>query len=371
VNLNKTIKQYGLVLFVLLLYVATVNAEVIEMTGIASIPDNSKQPEIEHLRERAMRNAMELALLHVKGGEISSSRSTLDTYTEERKSISNKNTESSFNRNASQSGARTRTTGKVRIVKLIKEWRDESAYYVNLKLSVDDEQDAQINVGDLWQRIGRPTIALTSNANRNGRLNRGELSLSRYIANDFNMNRLELSSNNSRFNVHIDQESKVNRFSELNTYSATCEISFSINDQNKGRVISNKRLRAGPKPDFSVEDAEKKCIGEVAQTLSHNLISELANIFNDEWNNGKEYLISIHHVPGNKVPVINEVIENAYLMKATQFKSYQDNVLSLVADYRGTEIELIDAVSAAFLLEGESVELKAINSNRINFELNN
>lgn len=370
-NLNKTIQQCGLVLFVFLLHVATINAEVIEITGVAVMPDTSKQPDIEHLRERAMRNAMELALLHVKGGEISSSRSTLDTYVDEYKNIDDQYSHSSSSKNSSQSGARTRTTGNVRIVKLIKEWRDKSAYYVKLKLSVDDEQDAQINVGDLWQRIGRPTIALTSNANRNGRLNRDGLSLSRYIANDFNMNRLELSSDNSRFNVHIDQESKVNRFSELNTYSATCEISFSIHDQNKGRVVSNKRLRAGPKPDFSVEGAEKKCIGEVAQTLSHDLISELAIIFNDEWNNGKEYLISIHHVTGNKVPVINEAIENAYLMKAIQFKSYQDNVLSLVADYRGTEIELIDAVSAAFLLVGESVDLKAINSNRINFELNN
>ena len=39
--------------------------------------------------------------------------------------------------------------------------------------------------------------------------------------------------------------------------------------------------------------------------------------------------------------------------------------------YKRQDIELIDAISSAFLLEGESVELKAINSNRINFELNN
>ena len=102
-------------------------AQVIETTGIAAIQDKSQQADIEKLRERAMRNAMELALLHVKGGDISSSRSTLETYTEEHKSINNKNTDSSLSRNASQSGARTRTTGNVRIVKLIKEWRDQNA----------------------------------------------------------------------------------------------------------------------------------------------------------------------------------------------------------------------------------------------------
>ena len=359
------------VLFVMLQLSSFAYAQVIEMTGVATIADKARHHDIESLRERAMRNAMELALLHVKGGEISSSKSTLDTYTQKHQSVNNQHTESSQNRSASQSGARTRTTGNVRIVKLIKEWRDQGAYYVKLKLSVDDAEGEQINVGGLWQRIGRPTISLTSNANRNGRLNRGGLSLSRYIANDFSMNHLELSSASSRINVHIEQDAKINRFSELNTYSATCEISFSIHDQNKGRTVSIKRLRAGPKPGFSVDGAEKKCVGEVAQTLSYDLMSELAAIFNDEWNNGKEYLISVYHVPGNKVPVISEAIENAYLMKAAQFKSYQGNILSLVADYRGTEVELIDAVSAALLLEGEKVDLKTMTSNRIDFELHN
>ena len=66
-------------------------AQLIETTGIAAIQNKSQQPDIEKLRERAMRNAMELALLHVKGGDISTSRSTLETNTEEHKSINNKN----------------------------------------------------------------------------------------------------------------------------------------------------------------------------------------------------------------------------------------------------------------------------------------
>ena len=346
-------------------------AQLIETTGIAAIQNKSQQPDIEKLRERAMRNAMELALLHVKGGDISTSRSTLETNTEEHKSINNKNSDTSLSRNASQSGARTRTTGNVRIVKLIKEWRDQNAYYVKLKLSVEEEEDSQINLGSLWQRIGRPTIGLTTVEYRNGKLNNQNTSLGKFIANDLSMNQLDISSAGSRMNIRIEQNTKVNRFSEFNSYSASCEVFFSINDKGKERSVSNNRLRAGPKAGFSLDDAENKCVGEIAQKLSHDLISGLATIFNDEWNNGKEYLISIHHVPSNKLTVINEVIENAYLMKATHFKSYQGNVLSLVADYRGTDIELIDAISSAFLLEGESVELKAINSNRINFELNN
>ena len=58
-------------------------------------------------------------------------------------------------------------------------------------------------------------------------------------------------------------------------------------------------------------------------------------------NNGKEYLISIHHVPSNKLTVINEVIENAYLMKATHFKSYQGNVLSTPAFAVGKDPVLV------------------------------
>lgn len=346
-------------------------AQVIETTGIAAIQDKSQQADIEKLRERAMRNAMELALLHVKGGDISSSRSTLETYTEEHKSINNKNTDSSLSRNASQSGARTRTTGNVRIVKLIKEWRDQNAYYVKLKLSVEEEEDSQINLGSLWQRIGRPTIGLTTVEYRNGKLNNQNTSLDKFIANDLSANHLELSPNNSRINIHIEQNTKVNRFSEFNTFSAYCEVLISIHDKDKERSISNNRLRAGPIAGINLEEAEKKCIGDIAQTLSKDLISELASIFNDEWNNGKEYLISFINVPGNKVPIINDVVGNAYLMKSAKFKSFKDNILFLVADYRGTEVELIDAVNSAFMLQGENVKLKEIASNRISFELQN
>lgn len=360
-----------MVLLVLLQSYSFANAQVIEMTGVATIENTKAQHDVERLRERAMRNAMELALLHVKGGEISSSKSTLDTYTEERKSINNKNTDSTLSRNASQSGARTRTNGNVRIVKLIKEWRDQGAYYVKLKVSVDEIEDSSANVGSSWQRIGRPTISLTSVAYTNGKLNKQNVSLGNYIANDLSMNQLDISSAGSRINIHIEQNTKVNRFSEFNTYSASCEVLLSIQDKDKERSVSNNRLRAGPKAGFSLDEAEKKCVAEVAQTLSHDLISELASIFNNEWNNGKEYLISFHRVPGNKVPIINEVVENAYLMKSAQFRSYKDNMLSLVADYRGTEVELIDAISAAFLLEGESVELKTMTSNKISFELQN
>lgn len=361
-----------LLLSTISIYSGTVFAEIVIKTGVANPQAGEKSSNIEKLRKRAIRNAMEMAQMQITGAVITSDRGGLSAHRDVITSSSGDVDEQQKQVSTFHLGSKTKTTGNVKVLDVIKEWQEGEQYFVTLKMDVATEQDLlkSNNVGTLWERIDKPSIGIKVSLNRNNQRGLQGTSLQNYLEDNLSRNDVDVSSANldtERFSIEVSQRLKNELFAEMATYKTNCELSFAIIDNDIKRSVSDYRISHGPDAGFSEKESEERCTKAIARSFSEKLLKEIAIIFNNEWNNGKDFIVSVVALPGQYATQSSDLIANAYLVTSGEIRGFNDGRLTMNVTYQGKGLELADAVTTAFFEAGIRIDLKSMNGNQVEF----
>ncbi len=344
--------------------------EKIIQLGVASSQSNTQKLNIEQLRQRAIRNAMDLAVLQVTGAEISSERSG-SIRTREETIINNEQVQdSSQQQSRFNTAVRSRTEGHARLVKINKEWQDGEQYYVEATFIVDtpDEILARKNAGYYWKGAGSPPIGLAFVEDFDGEKNEEQDNTTlRYLRDNLSKNDLAVTAteSGSHYMVKVHQLLSAKEMADFGTITMNCRLSFQIMDQLKGEIIAEYRASNGPDAGFTMEQARDNCLKAIAPEVSEQLIRKIAKIMNDRMNNGIEQKVTIHNVPGRKVSKITEILNNLYRVTGTLAPSYNDAKYIQEIKYKGNGGELVQAIQNAFADEDWVIQVERIAAQTI------
>jgi len=342
-------------------------AEIIDVTGIA-IKRGLNNAATELLRDTAIQNAVEKALIQINGAEISRSKYQLTTSNDR---YSSKEGESYEQSSSFQTGGRTRYSGNVKIVKVIREWEEAENYYVSLKIDVKSPGNGRMNTGYLWARVNKPTLSL----NYEYKVNRKKIAklpkLQSYLRENINSNGLELSPSDlkTRYKVSIKHGVATSWFSELGTYKADCNIQYSIFDNQVGRFVKDASFRAGPRAGFSGSDAVDSCAQQLSSTVASQLVSHFGEVFNEEWLNGQEFVVAIQGAKGNQESILRDIVGEAYLVKSSHLETFSDGVLTFTVVFSGGVIELSESLIGSFYLHKLQLHLQEVKENKVSFKI--
>jgi len=344
--------------------------EVVQI-GVAT-QINKGVNNVEKLRERAIKNAMEMAIMQVTGVQMTSERGGLSAFRDTTFNINGNSHQQQKQINSFHAGAKTKTTGNVKILKIIKEWQKDESYFVEVKLEAANKKDLlkTLNIGDLWLRIDRPNIAVNVIIDRLEQYTQQGKLLQHYLQENLSkngINTIQSSKKTTRFNIQVRQVFSHSIFTALNTYKSSCNLSFSIIDNETSRSLSDYRISNDDEAGFSKHQSEELCTKKIAQKLSLQLLKELAIIFNNEWSDGKEFLVKLSSLPGKYATKSGNIVANAYQVTDSEIQGFNNNKLLISVMYDGKGFELVDTINTAFIEAGMRVNLIDIKGNQVEF----
>lgn len=342
----------GVLLFSFFYY--SYGASTVIQTGVATSDNVGENINIEKLREQAIRNAMDLALLEVSGALVSSERS--DTLRSNEKITSTGNNVKEVTKQESRYQGRrvSRTAGYVRLSKIMKEWQDGQQYYVKVMVEVGDEKEVakSANAGFYWSRMGKPPISLSLVEIRNGvKVKKNENYTFGYLRNNLVRNDINVSEFDkeiTRYNVKINQELTTQHISILDTFKTNCRLSYSIQDMRNRSTLAEYHLRQGPDAGFTELQAEERCVKKIAPKISKQLVKAIAKLMNEQWNDGIELNLKIYGLKGEYMPQAVQAVQTLFRVRDSVIDSYDNEVLQLRVIYKGQRAEFTDALMAAF-----------------------
>lgn len=359
---------YSLAVFCLLIsngYCATETTQ----TGVASPQNDSETNNIELLRQRALRNALDLALLQVTGATVSGERSD-SLRTREDTTITGDKTDASTRLQSRHNTAgATQTQGHARLVEIVKEWQDKGQYYVTAKIAVDSRQEATAkqDAGYFWAQAGKPSLALRFIEENDGvsRSHQDDRTL-RFFQDNLIRNGLAISNEEKpHYLIELLQTVQTKTIPGFDATTVHCHVSYKINDKERGTVVAEYKQSHGPDAGFSIDQAKEKCIGAIAPAVSENLIRRLAEIWNQNWNNGTEQTVTIDSLPGDAVPRVNAIIQSLHRITGSTPAQYADGQFVKNVTFKGEGAELAEALRAAFEDENWKVNVGAVQGSRI------
>jgi hypothetical protein len=371
--------QSKILLGLLLLLLSCSGLAAIEtvQTGVATAQTNSEIGNIELLRQRAIRNAMELALMEVKGISVTSEKADAIRSSQKTHELDGEESQVTSQESRFRGSALSRTEGHVRLIEIIREWNEGEQYHVEAKLEVSDLAEAaqKQGAGYYWERIGKPklSIALAETLNSASQYEKEPYTL-RFFRDVLAKNGLQVAEAgevNSRYHIAIHQDVSYSIMQAYGTHTVNSNLSFRIIDHQLGRMIAEERRSCGPQAGFALEAAKRDCMKEIAPQLSELLIKQLALAFNDQWNHGDEYVLHISGLPGVHVAEAVDAIHQGFRVKSGRMDSYRDGVLTMTVSYQGMNADLTRAVVAAFDDIGHQVEPESVASNEISFRWKN
>jgi hypothetical protein len=364
--------QYIPVMLVFFLFFACKGfaGQQVTQTGVASAPDDSPQMNIEQLRQRAIRNAMDLAILQVTGAEISSERTgsvnTRDeTIIQGEKAQGVTSQKSRFN-----TAVRSRVEGHARLVNINREWCQGAQYFVDATFDVDTPEEIlqKKNAGYFWKNAGSPSLALVFKSEANGEPDDNQETVTmRFFRDSLVRNDLEVSTapKQAHYLIKIHQMFDAKEMVDYGTMTVHCRLSFQIIDQLISKTLAEYRASHGPDAGFNLDQARESCLKAIAPDVSKQLIYELASIMNDRYINGIKQSVIISNVPGEYVPMVTEILNNLYRMSSTLSPSYQGGTYTQKVQYKGNGGELVMAIQDAFADHDWQVKVKRIDARSI------
>lgn len=357
-------------LIILIVSSSSFGTQQITQKGVASAPDDSSQINIEQLRQRAIRNAMDLAILQVTGAEISSERSGSlqtrdDTIVNGNQSHGNASQRSHYS-----SSVRSRVEGHARLVKINKEWREGIQYFVEATFEVDtpEEISQKKNAGYFWRNAGRPSLGLVFINKVNGEVNHSQDDVTRrFFRDNLVKNDLQVSMtpDKAHYLINIHQQYVTKQMVDYGTMTVNCRLSYQIVDQLKNKTLAEYRSFHGPDAGFNIEQARDSCLKAIAPDVSRRLVHAVASIMNDLYVNGMDLYVKIANVPGEFVPTLTDIVNNLYRMSSTSAPSYVGGVYTQKVKYKGNGGELAMAIQDALSLHDRQIGVEKIDERSI------
>lgn len=375
---NGNLIMIKILLLIVLLFLAShalaFSAETIIQTGVASPQSKAEQNNIERLRERAIRNAMNLAVLQITGAMVSGERGDSTNFKEEITIIDDNVSEQTKQKSRTHGSVTSRTTGYVRLVEIIKEWHENQQYYVKARIEVGDQKETtqKMNAGFYWERVGKPPLAFNfSEKTNNQDTTRMDAYTLRYLRDNLIQNGI-LTSEEGRDDIHylinVMQSSQTKQMSEFGTYTTHCRLSYQIIDKKRQQTVAEYRATHGPDAGFTEEQAQESCIKAIAPQVSEKMIREIATIMSNIWNQGTEYQLCINGLPGELVTQISDTLKNLFQVNNISNISYRSNKLKMAMMYKGTAINLAEMITVTFDEFDSGVVTKTIQDNQLQFQ---
>lgn len=338
-------------------------------TGVASPQTDSEMGNIELLRQRALRNAMDLALMEVTGASISGERGD-SLRTREDIVIVGENVDETIKQQSRYvAAASSRTKGHAKLIEIVKEWQADGQYFLTARFSVDTEEEAKTrrNAGYFWLQAGKPTVALSFLEDIDGAVSEDrESRTSRFIRDNLIRNGVEVSTvQTPRYLVKVDQVLQTSVMPEFGTTTVHCYLSWKVIDVERNATVGEDKDSHGPVAGFAFEQAKDTCIGAIAPKVSEDLIKKLAEIWNDSWNNGFEQIVVIDGLPGDVVPLVNTILQNLHGVTASTPAHFMHGKFTKHVNYKGESTVFAQAVRDAFEQEDWDVTVAEIGGGRI------
>lgn len=363
---------------VVLLFAHSLNAtEIVIQTGVASPQSKSEEDNIEKLRERAVRNALDLAMLQVAGALVTSERVNTIRSREETTINGDKIAEQTQLQSRFHGTVISRTTGYARLLALLKEWKDGDQYYVKAKIEVGSPEETPngVDAGFLWERVGEPSINLSLLEKVNGqKIVAKDNKTLIYFRDNLVKNGINILStveSACQYRIRVIQTFQTEQMSDYGTYTSYCKLSFAIEYQGQNTILSAYRVNNGPVAGFTPEQAQDGCIKGIAPEVSDRMVRNVATIMNDRWNKGSEYQLSIDDLPKENMTEASKILRNLFMVSSSTEITFQNNVLSMLMTYKGTGVGLAEAIGTSFdevdwkvipvTLEGNKVQLRWVN----------
>ncbi|PIE59386.1 MAG: hypothetical protein CSA32_04140 [Desulfobulbus propionicus] len=338
-------------------------------TGIASPQSKEEENNIEILRQRALRNAMDLAVIQVTGATISGEKGSSYRTKEHFSSDSQGDQESSDVQSRYSTGAVTRTEGHAKLVELIKEWQESGQYYIHARFAVETEKEAvaKRNAGYFWKKAGSPRIGLSFSEIHNGELTKTEENRTvRFLRDSLVRNKLEVSSDpRPAYLIEIKQVLDSRELEDFGTTTITCRLSYRIIDQQEKTTVKEFRTSNGPEAGFNQEMAVEKCIAAIAPDLARHLVRNFAEIMNDRAQNGIEYQLVLEGVPGDMVTRVAEITRNLYRVTSFTSPQYVNAKYSGKVHFKGSGAELAQSLTETFRLEDWQVAVTGVSNGHV------
>ncbi len=372
-----------IILSLLLISTSLCIAKEVVQIGVATPQTQAEEGNIEILRQRAIRNAAEMAVTQVAGALISVGKGDAAHFIEVIKQKDDNVSVETRENSRFRKGVVTQTTGYVRLVEIIKEWRTGQQYWVKIKVEVGEQSRAteKMNAGFYWARVGKPEIALTLVEKINGQnASKVENYTLRYLRDNLIKNGVTVSSLDSptiQYVVKIIQSFQTRKIVEYDTLTTHCQLTFQIIAKNSGETVAEYRAKHGPQAGFSRQQSQDTCLKQIAPDVSKKLVREIAAIMNDRWNRGVEYQLSITGMPGEAVTQASDALKNLFQVSGGRMIIYQNNVLQTKLTYKGEGVDLAEAVRLAFdaldwkvtptTIRDGDVKLRWVQNNNDNF----
>jgi hypothetical protein len=368
---NYNVLKYFIFIFILYLPVSGNGETVSQQTGVASPQSESEADNIELLRQRAISNAMDLAILHVTGAVVSGKRGSSYRIREDISTDGNSTNEEIKQQGRFTSAVNTRTEGYARLIEIVKEWQEDGQYYVTAEIAVENEEEnlAQKNAGYYWKQAGEPSIHLSFTEEHNGEKTVGHTNRTfQYFRDNIIRNDITISKSGSTYGIEITQSLQSRDVEEFDTITLHCMLSYQIVDTDREKIIAEAKASHGPVAGFNYEQARERCLGSIAKDVSESLIRKLAEIMNHRWNNGVERNVVISSLPGDVVSRDNEIIQNLYGVTTSNSSRYENGNYTKKLTFKGSGAELADALTLAFEDEDWNITISSISENQVQFQ---
>jgi hypothetical protein len=343
--------------------------EVIQ-TGVASPQDNSEVNNVEKLRQRAIRNALDLAQMQVVGVNVSSRRSN-DSRFREKMSSGSEVTSDVTAENRYSNSSTSQTEGHSRLLEIVKEWQEGGQYYVRAKIAVDSKEqvEQQKKCGYYWMQAGKPSISIHFTEVFNGEVIENQYGRTpRSLRDTLDRNGVHVSTgtkNDSQYLIRITQTITTQQVTDFIPVTMHIRLAFQIIDQARGESLAEYQAVQGPIPGFSENQARDDSLKIMIPEVAENMVRSLAVIMNQQRNNGAERRIIIAGMPGGIVFTATEILSNLYQVTGSTPSDFEKNTFSMSVFFKGESADLNQRIVDAFEREGWHIKSVKINNSVI------
>jgi len=342
-QLGKGTWYLGLVIFLCLpgsVPASGENTEATTVQGVATPQNESERGNVEVLRARALRNAVELALGREKGVRITTERS-------DRLRTSDKVADGKLrSRQASsfRSHVTSETTGHARVTRVLDEGFQGESYHITALVELIDSADIPNarNLGFFWSRAGAPKLGLQVIMDNPARTGGEVSSMEEYLRENLARNGVTVVRPGADWEVlvQVEETFDTSKFAGLDTFTTHCSLSLKLrNSQRQERGAA--RLRSGPTAGFNEAQSQSRCLEGIAESFADQLVRELAALFDELWRNGRPMKVEIDDLPEGQVGRVAQLVEEMFGVTAVSEAGYSDGRLSLLVKYRGAPQELV------------------------------
>ncbi len=339
---------------------------VVSTTGVASYDASSGNVEVA--RTRAINNAVEVAILRVAGVLVSGEKTNISRMSDSVIATDNVVEERLKQDSVFHNTVVARSNGFAKLVAIEEEGQSEGLYKVKATVEVGTEKLEQQmkNAGVFWERVGSPEVFISLQRTNNGTKTKDSYTLE-FLRDTLGRNGIKVSTDttSSAYLVNAKLSVSTKHVTEFDTYTGSCSMSYEIVDGGNQTSIGAFRRGADSVPGFSRGESASACARKIVPTVAKNLVQRLTVEFNDVFNKGRLFELSILGISGGDVTQTANLIRNIFRVTNLTGIKFNGKTASMDVQFKGQPFEFVEAVTKTLEYEDLGVSLESMEENKI------